>query len=252
MYFTAAQDAQIWYDDVGSGAPVVLLHGAATSSKTYDGLVSRMLARFRCIRTDLRGLGRSTRVDTVSPTAWGDDTLALLDSLRIERAHLLGCSLGARIAGRLVLDHPDRFETLTVDAPLVAVATAANSRLNTRFSNLDDPAPADLVRWRNFHGEDWRDAVSFYFRVRNDPALQEHLTLRPHLASITHPTLITRGDIDDDVHPLAHAIEWHTARPSSSLWIAPGTAFSAAQNQAAAFAHVFSAFVDRSTTERSH
>ena len=76
------------------------------------------------------------------------------------------------------------------------------------------------------------------------------MTLRPYLSSITLPTLITRGDIDDAVHPLAHAIEWHAAHPSSWLWIAPGTAFSAAQNQAAAFARVFSAFVERSAAEK--
>jgi pimeloyl-ACP methyl ester carboxylesterase len=251
MYLTAEDKVQIYYDDLGSGAPVMMIHGAATSSKVYDGLVSRMVAQFRCIRLDLRGLGRSDRVDAVSSTAWCDDTMALMDHLGIEKAHLLGCSLGARIAGRLVLDHPERFETLTVDAPLVAVATAANSQLNTRFSNLDNPAPVDRRRWQNFHGDDWREAVSFYFRARNEPALQEHLTLRPYLSAITLPTLITRGDIDDAVHPLSHAIEWHAARPSSWLWIAPGTAFSAAQNQAAAFARIFSAFAERSAAEKT-
>jgi pimeloyl-ACP methyl ester carboxylesterase len=251
MHFTAADNVKIYYDDVGSGAPVVMIHGAATSSKVYDGLTSRLVAQFRCIRLDLRGLGRSDRVDAVSPTAWCDDAMALLDHLEIDEAHLLGCSLGARIAGRLVLDHPERFGTLTVDAPLVAVAQSANSQLNTRFSNLDNPAPVDRRRWRLFHGADWREAVSFYFRARNDPALQNHLTLRPHLASIALPTLITRGDIDDNVHPLSHAIEWHAARPSSWLWIAPGTPFSAAQNQAAAFARVFSTFVERSAAEKT-
>jgi len=245
MYLTAEDDVRIYYDDAGSGAPVLMIHGAATSSKVYDGLASRLVARFRCIRLDLRGLGQSDRVDAVSSTAWCDDAMALMDQLEIEKAHLLGCSLGARIAGRLVLDHPERFDTLTVDAPLVAVAEGANARLNTRFSNLEDPDPTDRRRWRLFHGPDWREAVSFYFRARNDPALQRYLTLRPYLSSITLPTLITRGDIDDAVHPLSHAIEWHAAHPSSWLWIAPGTAFSAAQNQAAAFARVFSAFVER-------
>jgi len=248
MYFTAEEKVQIYFDDVGSGAPVVMIHGAATSSKVYDGLASRMVAQFRCIRLDLRGLGRSDRVDAVSATAWCHDTLALMDHLGIEKAHLLGCSLGARIAGRLALDHRERFQSLTVDAPLIAVAQTANSALNTRFTNLDNPAPVDRVRWQNFHGADWREAVSFYFRARNDPALQEHLTLRPHLASIDLPTLITRGDIDDDVHPLSHAIEWHAARPSSWLWIAPGTAFSAAQNQAAAFARIFRRFAEHSAS----
>ena len=251
MYLTAEDKVRVYYDDVGSGVPVMMIHGAATSSKVYDGLVSRLVARFRCIRLDLRGLGQSDRVDAVSPTAWCDDAMALIDHLEIENAHLLGCSLGARIAGRLVLDHPERFNTLTVDAPLVAVAEGANTRLNTRFSNLDDPDPTDRRRWRLFHGPDWREAVSFYFRARNDPALQQHLTLRPYLPSINLPTLITRGDIDDAVHPLSHAIEWHAAHPSSWLWIAPGTAFSAAQNQAAAFARVFSAFVEWSAAEKT-
>lgn len=252
MYFTAEDKVRIYYDDSGSGAPVVMIHGAATSGKVYDGLTSCMVAQFRCIRLDLRGLGQSDRVHAVSPTAWGDDTMALMDHLEIDKAHLLGCSLGARIAGRLVLDHPQRFETLTVDAPLVAVTGNANAKLNTRFSNLDDPDPTDRCRWRLFHGPDWREAVSFYFRARNDPALQEYLTLRPHLSSIALPTLITRGDIDDNIHPLSHAIEWHAARPSSYLWIAPGTAFSAAQNQAGAFARVFSAFVARWAAQKTN
>jgi|GEM_PF-1891103 len=245
MDFNARDGVRIHFEDEGAGPPVLMLHGAATSAKVYDGLTSRLVARFRCIRLDLRGLGRSQRVEAVSPTAWCDDTLALMDHLEIGRAHLLGCSLGARIAGRLVLDNPDRFQTLTVDAPLVAVAQAANTRLNTRFTNLDSPTELDRVRWRNFHGEDWRDAVSFYFRARNDPSLQEHLTLRPHLTTITTPTLITRGDVDDDVHPLAHAIEWHAACPATSwLWVAAGTPFSAAQNRAEDYSRIFESFVD--------
>jgi pimeloyl-ACP methyl ester carboxylesterase len=248
MYFNAKDGVKIYFEDTGSGPPVVMVHGAATSAKVYDGLISRMVARFRCIRLDLRGLGRSGRVDSVSPTAWGEDVLALMDHLAVDRAHVLGCSLGARIAGRLVLDEPDRFLSLTVDAPLIGVAQAANKRLNTRFTNLDNPSPVDRVRWQLFHGDDWRDAVSFYFRARNEPALQEHLTLRPRLAEIPTPTLITRGDIDDDVHPLAHAIEWHAACPDTSwLWIAAGTAFSAAQNRAEEFARVFGSFVDHWT-----
>lgn len=244
MYLQAKDGVRVYFDDIGAGPPVVIVHGAASSSKAYDALATRMVERFRCIRLDLRGLGRSDRVDSVTPTAWGEDVLALMDHLEIEKSHVFGCSLGARIVGRLALDHPERFETLSVDAPLVAVAQAASSDLNKRFTNLDDPTPVDRMRWRNFHGEDWRDAVSFYFRARNEPDLQEHLTLRPHLASISLPTLITRGDIDDAVHPLAHAVEWHAASPGSRLWIAPGCPFSAAQNRAGDFAEVFGAFVD--------
>lgn len=251
MYLMAEDGVKIYYDDVGAGAPVVMVHGAATSGKVYDGLVSQLVAKFRCIRLDLRGQGRSDRVEKVSATAWCDDVLALLDHLEVEMVHLLGCSLGARIAGRLVVDHPHRFHTLTVDAPIVSVTGTANSRLNAMFGNPDCAPAASRVRWRNLHGPDWRKAVAFYGSVRTDPALQEHLTLRPHLSSIVLPTLITRGDLDDEVHPLSNAIEWHAARPSSWLWIAPDTASSVTQNRAEEYAPVFSAFVDRAMAGKS-
>jgi pimeloyl-ACP methyl ester carboxylesterase len=243
MNFTTPDGVRLHWDELGSGAAVVMIHGAATSSRTYDGLVSRLAADFRCIRLDLRGLGRSERVEAVSPTAWCDDVVSLMDHIGLEQVHLLGCSLGARIAGRVALEVPDRARSLTVDAPLVAVESAADGRLNTRFSDPAQASTYDITRWRMFHGDDWQDAVRFYFRARNEPALQEYLTLRPHLSELRLPTLVTRGDIDDDVHPLAHAIEWHAANPSSWLWIAAGCAFSAAQNRPADFAAVFASFV---------
>ena len=243
MNFTTTDGVRLHYDDVGSGPAVVMVHGAATSARTYDGLVSRLAADFRCVRLDLRGLGRSDRVEAVSPTAWCDDVIALMNHVGLERVHLLGCSLGARIVGRVALEAPDRALSLTADAPLLAVRSAANSRLNSRFSDPAQASVYDITRWKMFHGDDWQDAVRFFFRARNEPALQEYLTLRPHLSDLRLPTLVTRGDIDDDVHPLSHAIEWHTAQPSSWLWIAPGCAFSAAQNRAADFASIFTAFI---------
>jgi pimeloyl-ACP methyl ester carboxylesterase len=243
MFLEVAGGAKVYYDDVGTGAPALLIHGAAGSARAFDALTPHLAERFRVIRIDLRGLGRSDRVDAVSATAWCDDVIGLLDHLDLGQVHLAGCSLGARIAGRIALSHRERAATLTVDAPLVAVEASANTQLNTRFTNLDHPSAEDLARWQLFHGEDWRSAVSFYGRARNDASLQEYLTLRPHLPALDLPTLITRGDIDDNVHPLAHAIEWHRAQPASWLWVAPGTGFSLMQRQPGQFASIFTAFI---------
>jgi pimeloyl-ACP methyl ester carboxylesterase len=247
VYLTTDDAIQVYYDDAGSGPPVLLVHGAAGSGRAFDELTLHLRERFRVIRIDLRGLGRSQRVPSVTATDWCDDVVALLDHLAIPVAHLAGCSLGARIVGRIALDHRDRAMTLTVDAPLLAVETSANSQLNTRFSDLDHASAEDTARWQRFHGDDWRDAVTFYGRVRNDPALQEYLTLRPHLAALDLPTLVSRGDVDDDVHPLAHVLEWHRAQPASWMWVAPNTGFSLLQRRPAEFAAVFGSFVEACT-----
>ena len=59
MYFTAEDKVkESTTTTLARVRPVVMIHGAATSSKVYDGLTSRMVAHFRSIRLDLRGLGR--------------------------------------------------------------------------------------------------------------------------------------------------------------------------------------------------
>ena len=231
MYITADDGVRLHYDDRGSGPPVVMIHGAAGSGMSFDRLAPCLQDGFRTVTVDLRGLSRSDRVEGMSPTAWCDDTVAIADSLGLEAFHLVGCSLGARIAARIAHDRADRVVSLSVDAPLLSVARSASSSLNRRFEDLDHATPEDLEKWQRYHGEDWRRAVSFYGRARNNSELQAHLTVRPWLSDLTLPTLITRGDVDDAVHPLAHCVEWHAAHPASWLWIAPGTGFSLTQRR---------------------
>lgn len=243
MYFTALDGARLYFEDRGAGPAVVMIHGAAGSGMSFDRLVDCLQDDFRLVTVDLRGLSRSDRVDAISPTAWCDDTLALVDSLGLAAVHLVGCSLGARIAARIAHDHPARVDTLAVDAPLLSVAQTASSSLNRRFEDLDHATSEDRQKWQRYHGDDWRRAVSFYGRARNDRQLQDHLTVRPWLPELRLPTLITRGDVDDLVHPLAHCIEWHAAHPASWLWIAPATGFSLTQRRPEAFAATFRRFV---------
>lgn len=220
-----------------------MIHGAAGSGMSFDLLAEQLQAEFRVVTVDLRGLSRSDRVDEIGATAWCDDVVAIADFLGLHTFHLVGCSLGARIGGRIARDHVGRVLSLAVDAPLLAVAKGASSSLNRRFEDLDHASAEDLAKWQRYHGADWRRAVSFYGRIRNDAQLQEHLTIRPWLPELTLPTLITRGDIDDTVHPLTHCSEWHGAHQASWLWISPGTGFSLTQRRPAEYADIYRRFV---------
>ncbi len=243
MYYTATDGIRLYFDDRGKGQPVLLIHGAAGSGMSFGPLAEQLKKDFRVVTVDLRGLSRSDRVETISATAWCDDVVGVADFLGIDAFHVIGCSLGARVGGRIARDRPDRVLSLAVDAPLLEVARGADDSLNRRFEDLDHAIREDLERWQLYHGEDWRRAVSFYGRVRNNPDLQGHLTIRPWLSELTLPTLITRGDIDDPVHPLAHCIEWHAAHPTSWLWIAAGTGFSLSQRRPVEYADTYRHFV---------
>lgn len=111
--FFDSQGVRIRYVEQGTGAPVVLIHGFAVTPELnwgLPGIFDGIAATHRVIALDLRGHGKSGKPH--DPAAYGDrfvsDVVNLLDHLRLPRAHVVGYSLGAIIALKLVTLHPDR------------------------------------------------------------------------------------------------------------------------------------------------
>ena len=112
---------EIAYIDEGRGEPIVLIHGFASNkevnwiSPSWLGTLQR--AGRRIIALDNRGHGASTKL--YDPQAYhcgvmADDVRALLDHLEIERADVMGYSMGARITAFLALDHPERVRSAII------------------------------------------------------------------------------------------------------------------------------------------
>ena len=107
--------ARLWYDETGSGAAVLLLHGGLGDSGLWEPVVPFLAERFRTIRSDLRFFGRST--GPAVPWSWEEDVVGVLDALGIERAALVGLSLGGKVALDVALAHPDRLWAVAGVAP---------------------------------------------------------------------------------------------------------------------------------------
>lgn len=113
--FAEVNGTRLFYEAMGSGPAVVLLHGGLNDSRLWDEQMGALARRFRVVRYDLRGFGRSNaeRVE-FWPT---EDLRALLDFLKIERATLVGLSLGGIVAADFALEHPGRVERLVLVGP---------------------------------------------------------------------------------------------------------------------------------------
>ena len=105
-----------YYEARGSGPPVVLLHGFSLDSRMWDGQGAALASRYRVIRYDLRGHGKTTAPITV-PFAAHDDLRDLLDDLGVQRATLVGLSMGARVAVDFALAYPERVSGLVLAGP---------------------------------------------------------------------------------------------------------------------------------------
>jgi pimeloyl-ACP methyl ester carboxylesterase len=107
--------ARLWYDEAGSGEAVLLLHGGLGDSGLWEPVVPLLAERFRTIRTDLRFFGRST--GPAVPWSWQEDVVGVLDALDIERAALVGLSMGGKIALDVALAHAERLWAVVGVAP---------------------------------------------------------------------------------------------------------------------------------------
>ena len=93
----------------------MLIHAFSVDRRMWEPQVAALESRFRVVRYDLRAHGRSPA--SAEPyTAYGD-LLALLDTLKIERAALIGLSAGAEVAINFAIVHPDRVSRLVLAAP---------------------------------------------------------------------------------------------------------------------------------------
>lgn len=117
MKFARAGRYEIAYADEGSGFPLLLIHGLAGDHEAWNPQIAAWRGRFRVVAPDNRGAGRSTQVDEPISTAdMANDMLALLDALRIDKAHIVGRSMGGAIAQHLALRAPDRVQSLVLCA----------------------------------------------------------------------------------------------------------------------------------------
>ncbi|MFH8785795.1 alpha/beta fold hydrolase [Streptomyces roseoverticillatus] len=117
---TVAPGVHLWSDERGAAdAPALLLiMGAQASGLGWtEELTDALAARHRVIRYDHRDAGRSTWSFDEQPyriTDLADDALAVLDAHGVERAHIVGLSLGGMLAQLLLADHPDRILSATL------------------------------------------------------------------------------------------------------------------------------------------
>jgi pimeloyl-ACP methyl ester carboxylesterase len=126
-------------EDLGAGPPLILLHGLAGSARWWSRNLPALSRSFRVIAIDLPGFGASPRGHRLDLDEVADQLAATMDQLGLERASLIGHSMGGLIAGGMAADHPQRVDRLVlVDAAFLSLDRAAARSVS---------GPAETLRW---------------------------------------------------------------------------------------------------------
>ena len=106
------------YRSLGTGEPILLVHGYGDNLKMWAGIADSLATTHRVIAVDTRGFGKSSK--PAGAESYGkamiEDLVALLDAAGVKQAHVVGYSMGAMLGADLALSHPDRVRTVTLAA----------------------------------------------------------------------------------------------------------------------------------------
>jgi pimeloyl-ACP methyl ester carboxylesterase len=244
MRIVEANGVELCIDTFGDpGDPAILLaHGAGNCLLAWaDGLCERLAAGGRhVIRYDMRDAGRSVSYPPGPPgyvfADLVEDAAGLIDALGVERAHVVGMSLGGMVAQLLALDHPDRVATLTLASttPGGGDLPGVTPALMEAFAN-EPPAPdwTDRAAVVDYLVEAERPFSPYFDEVAAretaervadhtaNPAsmangLEDPEPWRHRLGEIRAPTLVVHGT-EDPLFPYAHAVALADEIPGAEL-----------------------------------
>jgi pimeloyl-ACP methyl ester carboxylesterase len=211
----------MFYEDRGSGQPLLLLHGGTGIGGDWNLVFTGGDPDgFRVIVPDLRGHGRSTNPSrTFTFRQAAADVLALLGRLGLARVKAIGLSMGAKTLLHMATQQPDRIDAMVLVSAtpyFPAPARAAMAQLSVdAFSDADWAAQ----RLRHVHGDDQIRTLFDQMRGLTDHHDDMAFT-PPLLATIAARTLIVHGD-RDPLYPVELALEMYRAIPSAALWVVP-------------------------------
>jgi 3-oxoadipate enol-lactonase len=226
-----------FYKERGQGAPIIFVHGIGARHSTWDLVIENLSVDHRCIAYDLRGHGRSV-VPQVPFTLDDlvDDVADLQTTLGIDRAHVVGHSLGGMIGPAYARRYPDRVESLglistaafrTADDRSRVLAVVENMETNGIESSLDTLAN----RWFT---DDFRQQKPERVRARAQQVLETppevflnvfriyaETEMGPWLNEIDKPALIITGEDDPGCSPRLNQ-QIAAALPRSQLVVLAG------------------------------
>ena len=192
------------YLDEGAGEPVLLIHGFASNMRVNwvsPGWVKTLTeAGYRAIALDNRGHGASSKSHRPAdyyPDKMAADAAALLDHLGLERAHVMGYSMGARVAAFMALAFPEKVATL-VFGGLGSGMVEGVGAWDTIADALTAADPATITdarakMFRSFADQTKSDRQALAACIETS----RQLLAREDVARIAQPTLVAVGTTDD-------------------------------------------------------
>ncbi len=261
-HFTTADQTSIYYEQAGAGSPVIFVHEYAGDYRTWEPQLRYFTRSHLCVTYSQRGYPPSDV--PVDPSKYGqdvarDDVIAVMDALKIDKAHIVGHSMGAATALHVGIHYPNRCLSVTAascgygsspDPQIVEQGRAASRETAKMFETVDFPTAAaryaDGATRQTHKNKDPRGFAEFAKMLAEHSAVGHALTMRelqakrpmlwemkPQLEKFKPPLLVIVGDEDDWC--LDPSIFLKRTVPTAGLLVLPRAGHTITSEEPAAF-----------------
>lgn len=250
--------ANIYYESVGNGSPLVFAHGAGGNALSWWQQTAFFGARYRCITFDHPGFRHSQWLaqENEPQAVYGNVLLELLDNLEIERVGLVAQSMGGWTCLRFAIDHPDRV------ASLVMAATDGGLYLPNResYDELESQTAEVRDAWQERRPGSFHPAVGSRMRVEQPDLHDMYVDIgeqngvvprrgwgeigQSELANLRSPMLLIAGEEDIVCSP-RRLESLHEAVTGSELLLVPESGHSVYFERAELFNRTVDEFLSR-------
>lgn len=228
--YVRANGLNIYYEQHGSGKPLLLLHGGTGTCRWFDGHVALLAEHFQVFALDSRGHGKTDNpTGSLSYQAMGDDVAAFIHELNLEQPLLVGFSDGAQIALEIGIRYPKTaralilsgvYSRLTESAMRSMYAFGVEGPKKVNYERMERDLPGLVQFWQAEHiGQghgSWRMLLDQISEMWYAPLGYGEADLR----TVTAPTLIALGDRDGFIS-VEEAIYMYRLLPNAELAITP-------------------------------
>ena len=215
MPMVKINDINMYYESYGEGKPLLLISGNGGESSQWKDMIPTFSKEYQVIALDNRGAGRTDKPDMeYSVEMMADDVIDLMDTLGIEKAHVLGASMGGMIAQNIAFLYPDRVKSLILVVTTMKDSPRANYAARQAIKHVQDGTdPEALAKYSlwSFPDEVFENPASIEmiknrmltvlnqqaipgFKRQND-ALSK-FDSSEWISEITAPTLVIAGEGD--------------------------------------------------------
>ncbi len=210
----------MYYEECGTGKPLVLLHGFGACSQNWHPFAARLSEHYRLIMVDLRGHGHSTNpVNKFTHREAAGDVFLLLEKLGIKQFSAMGMSTGGMTLLHMATSQPGRIHSMVLISTTSHFPEQARAIMRRASFNTMPREVQEMYRECAKRGDEQIRQLITQFNAFHDNDDDMNFN-EQSLSAIPAHTLIIHGD-RDNFFPLEIALSLYRSIPNASLWIIP-------------------------------